>query len=94
MWPTDLWDGILGGLRGFISTKVDHGPTFGHVIYPEALKELPVVQMEEAASPILHPILPTTFIAVSVACGEVKKKGRGDVVGGEAGTLAFGIQPF
>lgn len=42
-----LRNGELGGLRGLIASKVNHCATLGHVVHPEAFKELTVVQVEK-----------------------------------------------
>lgn len=73
-----LRNGELGGLGCLITSKVNHGATLGHVVHPEAFKQLTVVQVEETAWPILHASLPVTLVAVPVLWG----KGQGHVGAG------------
>ena len=73
-----LRNGELGGLRGLIAAKVNHCATLGHVVHPEAFKQLTVVQVEETARPILHASLPVALVAVPVLWG----KGQGHLGAG------------
>lgn len=66
MRAAHLRNGELGGLRGLITTKVNHCATLGHTVDPEAFKQLTMVQVEETPQPILHASLPVAFIAVPV----------------------------